>query len=72
MAGDSLDFWRVLYADKEEKQLLLFAEMKLPGEAWLEFKIKDKNALSNGHFPSIGIMGQNLLVFSIAVSFHNL
>ncbi|GET21485.1 SDR family oxidoreductase [Prolixibacter denitrificans] len=37
--GDALDFWRVLYADKEEGRLLLFAEMKLPGEAWLEFKM---------------------------------
>lgn len=37
--GDALDFWRVLYADKEERRLLLFAEMKLPGEAWLEFKM---------------------------------
>lgn len=43
--GDSLDFWRVLYADKEEKRLLLFAEMKLPGEAWLEFKITDDKVL---------------------------
>ena len=38
-AGDALDFWRVLIADKEAKRLLLYAEMKLPGEAWLEFKI---------------------------------
>ncbi|MFZ4547560.1 MAG: SDR family oxidoreductase [Bacteroidales bacterium] len=37
--GDSLDFWRVLIADKEKMRLLLFAEMKVPGEAWLEFKI---------------------------------
>ena len=36
--GDSLDFWRVIYANKKEGRLLLFAEMKLPGEAWLEFK----------------------------------
>ncbi|MEX0998101.1 MAG: SDR family oxidoreductase [Flavobacteriaceae bacterium] len=43
--GDSLDFWRVLYADKEEKRLLLYAEMKLPGEAWLEFEINDKGFL---------------------------
>ena len=41
--GDSLDFWRVLLADNENKRLLLFAEMKLPGEAWLEFKIEKKN-----------------------------
>ena len=41
--GDSLDFWRVLLADKKERRLLLFAEMKLPGEAWLEFKIDEQN-----------------------------
>ena len=38
-AGDALDFWRVLLADKKQGRLLLFAEMKLPGEAWLEFRI---------------------------------
>jgi hypothetical protein len=37
--GDSLDFWRVLIADKAQKILLLYAEMKLPGEAWLEFRM---------------------------------
>lgn len=37
--GDALDFWRVLIADKQNRRLLLFAEMRLPGEAWLEFKI---------------------------------
>jgi uncharacterized protein YbjT (DUF2867 family) len=40
--GDTLDFWRVLAADKQNKRLLLYAEMKLPGEAWLEFKIIKK------------------------------
>ncbi len=43
--GDSLDFWRVLLADKKERRLLLFAEMRLPGEAWLEFKIDADNVL---------------------------
>jgi uncharacterized protein YbjT (DUF2867 family) len=38
-AGDVIDFWRVLLADKINNRLLLYAEMKLPGEAWLEFKI---------------------------------
>jgi len=38
-AGDVLDFWRVLLADKKNTRLLLYAEMKVPGEAWLEFKI---------------------------------
>lgn len=40
--GDTLDFWRVLAADKPNKRLLLYAEMKLPGEAWLEFRIIKK------------------------------
>lgn len=42
--GDTLDFWRVLAADKPNKRLLLYAEMKLPGEAWLEFRIIEKDA----------------------------
>ncbi|RYF84789.1 MAG: SDR family oxidoreductase [Chitinophagaceae bacterium] len=41
--GDALDFWRVLLADKQHNRLLLFAEMKLPGEAWLEFRIMKKH-----------------------------
>ena len=57
-AGDSLDFWRVLYADKNEKRLLLYAEMKLPGEAWLEFKIKDKTLYQNATFRPLGIWGR--------------
>lgn len=42
-AGDVLDFWRVLLADKKNNRLLLYAEMKLPGEAWLEFKILERD-----------------------------
>jgi len=44
-AGDSLDFWRVLLADKDDKRLLLFAEMRVPGEAWLEFSIDENNII---------------------------
>ncbi|EDM43857.1 hypothetical protein SCB49_09705 [unidentified eubacterium SCB49] len=43
--GDALDFWRVILADKKNKRLLLFAEMRVPGEAWLEFKIDKENIL---------------------------
>lgn len=43
LAGDALDFWRVLVADRQEMRLLLYAEMKLPGEAWLEFNLKLQN-----------------------------
>ncbi|MCG8529410.1 MAG: SDR family oxidoreductase [Desulfovibrionales bacterium] len=36
--GDALDFWRVLDI-QQNKRLLLLAEMKLPGEALLEFDV---------------------------------
>ena len=36
--GDALDFWRVLEVDAPHR-LLLVAEMKMPGEALLEFQI---------------------------------
>lgn len=45
-AGDVLDFWRVLLADRINKRLLLYAEMKVPGEAWLEFRIVDYHGKS--------------------------
>lgn len=57
-AGDSLDFWRVLYANKNEKRLLLFAEMKLPGEAWLEFKIIDHKLFQTATFRPLGLFGR--------------
>jgi len=57
--GDALDFWRVLYASREKKRLLLFAEMKLPGEAWLEFKIDENNILhQSATFRPRGIWGR--------------
>lgn len=57
-AGDTLDFWRVLYANKPEKRLLLFAEMKLPGEAWLEFKIQDNQLIQTATFRPKGLLGR--------------
>jgi len=57
--GDVIDFWRVLVADKESKRLLLFAEMKLPGEAWLEFSIDHENNLSQtATFRPKGLLGR--------------
>jgi uncharacterized protein YbjT (DUF2867 family) len=57
--GEALDFWRVLIADKTEKRLLLFAEMKLPGEAWLEFRIDDENILhQKATFRPLGLWGR--------------
>jgi len=37
--GDALDFWRVLEA-RPSHRLLLLAEMKLPGQAVLEFRVE--------------------------------
>ncbi|MDF1517296.1 MAG: SDR family oxidoreductase [Lutibacter sp.] len=56
--GDALDFWRVLYADKKEKRLLLYAEMKLPGEAWLEFKIENNILYQTATFRPLGLWGR--------------
>jgi hypothetical protein len=56
--GDSLDFWRVIYANKEEGRLLLFAEMKLPGEAWLEFKMADNKLTQTAPFRPLGLAGR--------------
>ncbi|NNE31397.1 MAG: SDR family oxidoreductase [Winogradskyella sp.] len=67
-AGDALDFWRVLYANKEEKRLLLFAEMRLPGEAWLEFKIEDNELCQRAVFRPRGLWGR-LYWFSV-LPFH--
>ena len=57
--GEALDFWRVLIADRRAKRLLLFAEMKLPGEAWLEFRIDDQNILhQTATFRPLGLWGR--------------
>lgn len=70
-SGDTLDFWRVLLADKEEKRLLLYAEMKLPGEAWLEFKIDKKNTLTQtATFRPLGVLGR--LYWYAVLPFHGI
>jgi uncharacterized protein YbjT (DUF2867 family) len=67
--GDALDFWRVLSADKREKRLLLFAEMKLPGEAWLEFRIDNQNILhQTATFRPLGLWGR--LYWYTVLPFH--
>jgi hypothetical protein len=66
--GDALDFWRVLYADKNEGRLLLLAEMKLPGEAWLEFKIEGGELIQTATFRPLGLIGR--LYWYIVFPFH--
>jgi hypothetical protein len=41
-SGDALDFWRVEICEPPTR-LLLRAEMRLPGRAWLEFEVEAKN-----------------------------
>lgn len=40
--GDALDFWRV-EAIEQDQLLRLRAEMKLPGQAWLQFRVTPHN-----------------------------
>lgn len=67
-AGDALDFWRVLYADRSEGRLLLFAEMKLPGEAWLEFKLESGKLIQTATFRPLGVRGR--LYWYVVQPFH--
>lgn len=67
-AGDALDFWRVIYADKTRQKLLLYAEMKLPGEAWLEFKIENSTLYQTATFRPKGIAGR--LYWYLVTPFH--
>ena len=41
--GDAVDFWRV-EAVEPDRRILLRAEMRLPGEAWLEWVIEPEGA----------------------------
>jgi uncharacterized protein YbjT (DUF2867 family) len=72
--GDALDFWRVLFADKNEGRLLLYAEMKLPGEAWLEFKIDHSQQqavlIQTATFRPNGLLGR--LYWYLILPFHEL
>jgi uncharacterized protein YbjT (DUF2867 family) len=67
--GHTLDFWRVVYANRQEKHLLLYAEMKLPGEAWLEFKIKNNKLYQTATFRPLGLSGR--LYWLFLIPFHH-
>ena len=67
--GDSLDFWKV--ADiKPNKRLLLLAQMKLPGKAWLEFSIEGNRLIQTAHYYPHGLWGR--LYWYATNPFHNL
>ncbi|MEM6643385.1 MAG: SDR family oxidoreductase [Bacteroidota bacterium] len=71
--GDALDFWRVLDANRQQKRLLLYAEMKLPGEAWLEFKVRQTakmkyQLIQTATFRPLGLWGR--LYWYLVQPFH--
>ena len=67
--GDALDFWKV--ADlKENKRVLLVAQMKLPGKAWLEFAIEEDRLIQTAHYYPNGLWGR--LYWYVTNPFHNL
>ena len=68
--GDAIDFWRVLYANKNEGRLLLFAEMKLPGDAWLEFKIENDQLIQTATFRPKGLWGR--MYWYLVYPFHGI
>ncbi len=67
--GDALDFWKV--ADiREGKRLLLLAQMRLPGRAWLEFDCQPDQLVQTAHFIPRGVLGR--LYWYAVVPLHSL
>ncbi len=71
--GDIIDWWRV-EEYRENEVLRLYSEMKLPGRAWLEFKVKEKNDHSiieqTAIFDPVGLSG--LLYWYALYPIHNI
>ncbi len=72
--GEALDFWRVVGYERD-RRLALRAEMRLPGEALLEFRIEPRGAGSSvlcqtARFQPRGLFG--LLYWYSVVPLHNI
>ena len=71
--GDSLDFWRVEICE-EEKHLRLYAEMILPGKAWLDFQLEEiggqVKVTQTATFQPRGLGGQ--IYWRVVAPFHTL
>jgi uncharacterized protein YbjT (DUF2867 family) len=65
--GDALDFWRVVDI-KPGKRLLLHAQMKVPGDAWLEFDVQPDQLVQTAHFLPKGLWGR--LYWYAVLPFH--
>ena len=69
--NDVIDFWRVEDLVQDE-MLLLRAEMKLPGRAWLRFRInrkEEKSRLSvKAYYQARGVLGK--IYWYVCLPFH--
>lgn len=72
--GESLDFWRVEAIERsgDSRKLRLYAEMILPGKAWLEFRIRrdgdETEIIQEASFAPRGLGGQ--IYWLIVLPFH--
>jgi hypothetical protein len=70
--NDVIDFWRIEDI-KQNKRLLLRAEMKLPGRAWLEFRIDpeldQRRLFVNAYYDTSTLMGK--LYWYLFIPFHH-
>lgn len=55
--GDALDFWKVVDI-RPGKRVLLYAQMKVPGQAWLEFDVQPYQLVQTAHFLPRGVLGR--------------
>ena len=55
--GDMLDVWRVVDLI-EDKRLLLEAQMKVFGKAWLEFRIDNRTLTQTAYHVPSGVLGR--------------
>jgi uncharacterized protein YbjT (DUF2867 family) len=67
--GDSLDFWKVVDL-RDGERILLANQMKVPGEAWLEFVVRDDTLIQRAHFLPRGLWGR--VYWSLMKPFHAL
>jgi len=69
--GETVDFWTVV-ALEEERRLLLKADMKLPGEAWLEWVVdptaEGSHVVQTATFVPRGLWGR--IYWSVLIPFH--
>ena len=69
--GDAIDFWRVEKFEPD-RTLLLFAEMKMPGRAWLHFEVgpheEGSEVRMTALFDPIGVWG--LVYWYLVYPFH--